>query len=74
MPAPPSRSDLLAVAAARGGPVPSPCVSLCRMDAATALCQGCARTIDEIVAWGTMADEERLAVWDRIAQRRAAPG
>ena len=60
--------------AAPGRPVPSPCIAVCRIEDATGLCAGCARTLDEIAAWGTMSDEERRAVWRSIALRRAAPG
>ena len=28
--------------------VPSPCIAVCRMDAATGWCEGCLRTLDEI--------------------------
>jgi len=54
--------------------VPSPCINVCRMDAASGLCEGCLRTIDEIVAWGTMADDDKRAVWQRLAQRRTPGG
>jgi predicted Fe-S protein YdhL (DUF1289 family) len=54
-------------------PVPSPCISVCRMDPSTGLCEGCTRTIEEIAGWGTMVETTRLAVWARIARRRAAP-
>jgi len=50
--------------------VPSPCINVCRMDAATGWCEGCLRTIDEIAAWGTMGDDEKRAVWHRIELRR----
>jgi predicted Fe-S protein YdhL (DUF1289 family) len=53
------------------GPVPSPCIDVCRMDAATALCAGCARTIGEIAAWGGAGDGERRAIWRLVRQRRA---
>jgi predicted Fe-S protein YdhL (DUF1289 family) len=53
-------------------PVRSPCVSVCRIDAATGWCEGCQRTLDEIAQWGTMPDEARLAVWARIVRRREA--
>ena len=49
--------------------LPSPCVSVCRMDAASGLCEGCMRTIDEIAAWGAMDDQGKRAVWLRIEQR-----
>ena len=55
-------------------PVPSPCISVCRMDEATGLCAGCLRTIDEIAAWSVLDDGERRAVWDAIAARRAQLG
>jgi uncharacterized protein len=53
-------------------PVPSPCISVCRMDAATGLCLGCARTLDEIAAWSVMDDASKQAVWDVLPQRRTA--
>jgi len=53
--------------------VPSPCISICRMNDATGLCEGCLRTIDEIVAWGGLDDDARRAVWEAIARRRTAP-
>ena len=51
--------------------VASPCINVCRMDAASGLCEGCLRTIDEIAAWGTMGDDDKRAVWQRLEQRRA---
>lgn len=53
-------------------PVPSPCVSLCRMHRDSGLCQGCLRTMDEIVAWGEADDTFRRAVWADIAVRERA--
>ncbi|HET9206044.1 MAG TPA: DUF1289 domain-containing protein [Burkholderiaceae bacterium] len=41
------------------------------MDAVSGLCEGCLRTIDEIAAWGTMDDDDKRAVWQRLEQRRA---
>jgi predicted Fe-S protein YdhL (DUF1289 family) len=51
--------------------VPSPCINICRMDAASGLCEGCLRTIDEIAAWGSMADGDKRSVWQRLDERRA---
>ena len=50
--------------------VPSPCTSVCRMDARTGWCEGCMRTLDEIAAWSTMSDTEKRAVWDLLDERR----
>jgi predicted Fe-S protein YdhL (DUF1289 family) len=52
--------------------VASPCNSVCRMDERTGLCEGCLRSIDEIIAWSTMDDDEKRAVWDALAQREVA--
>ncbi len=65
---------LLQAAASSPGPVRSPCVSVCRMDAASGLCEGCLRTIGEIAGWADMATDDRLAVWQQIARRAQAPG
>ncbi len=52
--------------------VPSPCIDVCRMDAASGLCEGCLRTLDEIAAWSRMADADKRAVWAALERRRAA--
>jgi predicted Fe-S protein YdhL (DUF1289 family) len=41
------------------------------MDEATGWCEGCLRTLDEIAAWGTMADDDKRAVWQALERRRA---
>ncbi|WP_374640274.1 DUF1289 domain-containing protein [Hydrogenophaga sp.] len=40
------------------------------MNAATGLCEGCFRTIDEIARWGAMDSAAREAAWSRIEQRQ----
>jgi predicted Fe-S protein YdhL (DUF1289 family) len=64
---------LLQAAQVSPGPVRSPCVSVCRMDAASGLCEGCLRTLDEIASWAEMDTPHRLAVWQRVALRAQAP-
>jgi uncharacterized protein len=54
--------------------IDSPCISVCRMDAVTRLCEGCLRTIDEIAEWGAMNDQEKLLVLDDISRRKSALG
>lgn len=51
-------------------PVPSPCTSVCRMNAATGWCEGCLRTLDEIAAWSRMDDADKRIVWARLDERR----
>ena len=57
------------VGARVAGDVPSPCISVCRVDSASELCEGCFRTLDEIAAWGSMDDEGKREVWREISQR-----
>lgn len=52
------------------GTVPSPCISVCRMDEATGWCEGCMRTLDEIAAWSLLDDAEKRAVWAELGPRR----
>lgn len=54
------------------GAVPSPCISICRMDAGSGLCEGCFRTIDEIVQWSHAGDSQKRAVWVEIKRRMEA--
>jgi uncharacterized protein len=51
-------------------PVPSPCISICRIDAASGLCVGCLRTLDEIAAWSALGEDARRDVWQAIRRRR----
>jgi len=50
-------------------PVPSPCISLCKMSPDTGLCEGCLRTIDEIIAWSGADDDFKRQVWAEIRRR-----
>lgn len=52
--------------------VPSPCVDICRMDEASGLCEGCARTIDEIAGWSQLDAHGKRAVIALLPARRAA--
>jgi uncharacterized protein len=50
--------------------VGSPCCSVCKMNDRTGLCDGCYRTIDEIIAWSTMADDAKRRVWKLLPARK----
>ena len=52
-------------------PVPSPCIDVCKMSPVTGLCEGCLRTIDEIVAWRHADDAYKRTVWAAIRRREA---
>ena len=51
--------------------VPSPCIQVCTMNAATGLCRGCWRTLEEIGSWSALGDADKLLVWRRIRVRKA---
>jgi uncharacterized protein len=47
--------------------VPSPCQSVCQLNAAGDTCATCGRSLDEIAAWSTLSDAGKRAVWQRLA-------
>ena len=54
-----------------GRPLPSPCLSICRIDEDAGWCEGCARTLDEIASWGSASNAQRLEIWRQVVQRQA---
>lgn len=59
------------LAGAMAEEIPSPCVSVCRMDLQRTYCEGCLRSIDEIRVWRASSDLEKKAIWALIAARAA---
>jgi uncharacterized protein len=51
--------------------VPSPCISVCRVDADSGWCDGCMRTLGEISAWSRLDNDAKRGVWRLIEQRAA---
>jgi prolyl-tRNA editing enzyme YbaK/EbsC (Cys-tRNA(Pro) deacylase)/predicted Fe-S protein YdhL (DUF1289 family) len=49
--------------------IPSPCVSVCRMDTGSGLCEGCFRTIDEISQWSRSDDAAKKMMWLNVSHR-----
>ena len=66
-----SRDPPDAAAAGTTDQVPSPCNSVCQMDAAGIYCIGCFRTLDEIAGWADFDNERRRQVWKELGRRRA---
>ncbi|HJV76432.1 MAG TPA: DUF1289 domain-containing protein [Noviherbaspirillum sp.] len=52
------------------GNAPSPCISICKMNSRTGLCEGCLRTIDEIAQWSSATEEMKRQMWIEIRRRR----
>jgi predicted Fe-S protein YdhL (DUF1289 family) len=50
-------------------PIQSPCNKVCTIDAASGLCAGCGRTLDEIARWSTLSDSERARIMAELPQR-----
>jgi predicted Fe-S protein YdhL (DUF1289 family) len=48
----------------------SPCIGVCRLDEATGLCIGCARTLGEIARWPDASDAQKRRILTAAALRR----
>lgn len=47
----------------------TPCIAICRIDAASGFCIGCGRTGLEIGRWVEMSEEDRLALMATLPDR-----
>ena len=50
--------------------LPSPCISICKLNKSTGFCDGCFRTINEISQWTSMTDVERMSLLEILRQRQ----
>lgn len=57
------------LAAETSAPVPSPCQSVCSMDARNGVCLGCLRTLPEIAQWSQASSEVKRQIWLNIQSR-----
>lgn len=71
-----SRQEALHSLAARanfvsmaGEDIPTPCISVCRVNADDGLCEGCFRTLGEISAWGRSTAANKRELWKTIMHR-----
>ena len=46
--------------------IESPCVNNCKLNETTNSCEGCGRTIKEIMQWKFMTDKERKTIMKRV--------
>lgn len=53
--------------------IASPCVNVCKIDAASGLCEGCQRSIDEIASWSVYSAAEKRALLALLPARKKAP-
>ena len=50
----------------------SPCIGYCSTTFGDNTCVGCGRSAQEVIQWITMSDEEKKAIWTRIATEGTA--
>jgi predicted Fe-S protein YdhL (DUF1289 family) len=62
------------MSASTPGPVPSPCMKICRIDERSGLCEGCLRTLEEIAQWGQAAEAHKRAILAQLVERRKNAG
>jgi predicted Fe-S protein YdhL (DUF1289 family) len=48
----------------------TPCIEICDIDAASGLCIGCGRSLDEIARWADMSAEQRRAIMAILPARQ----
>ena len=65
-------ADKVLMVLGMAGDMPSPCISVCRMNEADGLCEGCLRTLGEIACWSTLGEASKREVWGLIGQRVAS--
>ena len=54
-------------------PVPSPCVSVCCLNAERTYCEGCFRTLDDIRIWAQADNLQRRRIWREALVRAGVP-
>lgn len=52
-----------------GEDIPTPCISVCRVNADNGLCEGCFRTLGEISAWSRSTAANKRELWKTIMHR-----
>ena len=57
------------ITSADGDDVPSPCISICKIEASTGLCTGCYRTVEEITLWRGASNDRKKQIWLLVKSR-----
>ncbi len=55
-----------------GNDVPSPCIGICIISAASGLCEGCQRNLDEIASWSSYGTAQKRALLAELPSRKGA--
>ena len=51
---------------------PSPCIKVCNIDAASGLCEGCNRSLEEIACWPSYNAAQKSALLAELQTRKRA--
>jgi len=54
--------------------IETPCIKVCTLDAASGICIGCGRTLDEIAVWSSLGDTRRREIMTCLNERLARAG
>jgi len=54
--------------------IETPCIQICKIDAASGLCIGCRRSLNEIAAWGSLPPDRRREIMAALSTRRLTTG
>jgi len=52
--------------------VASPCINICKMNERSGLCEGCWRTLDEIIVWSKSDNANKRAILQQVELRKHA--
>jgi predicted Fe-S protein YdhL (DUF1289 family) len=55
-----------------GTDVASPCINVCKIDAASGLCEGCLRKLEEIASWSGLSAAQKRALLAQLPLRKRA--
>jgi len=55
-----------------GADVASPCINVCKIDAASGLCEGCLRKLEEIASWSGLSSAQKRALLVQLPSRKRA--
>lgn len=48
----------------------TPCINVCTMNPGTGMCEGCARTIQEIASWARLTPADRRRIMAELPSRK----
>jgi predicted Fe-S protein YdhL (DUF1289 family) len=50
--------------------VASPCINICKINERSGLCDGCWRTLDEIIVWSKASNNDKTHILQKVEQRK----